>query len=434
MATNENKGLVTQADIEQQQSVISSAENELSILNDKYELLLTEIKDGEAKVLAIQSLKSQFPIDELTERYEAQQDLERTLVDITHSYEKEKILLKSQKKSVKLLEEVPCGDQYPTCKFIKNSHVAKKKIKEQDLAVRENYDRVKSAKKSLNTLKKENLQDKIEKYDGILNREKELQIRLGDQKLILSRTNTKRKTIEESVSDAKRELRSMKLRVSDSKAAEKVSQARKEVQDLTNKINGLDAQRMSLTEAIGHLDAAVKRLKEEKIKYSDLIKQWKSYDLFLNAVSKKGIPLQIMSSQLPAINSEISKILQGVVGFTVELEADPGSNAMDIYINYGDSRRIIECASGMEKMMSSLAIRVALINVSSLPKTDLLVIDEGFGALDDMNVEACGRLLDSLKRWFRNILIISHVDAVKDTVDNVLAISQKEKNSMVQHE
>ena len=100
MATDENKGLVTQVDIEQQQDIISSAENELSILNDKYELLLTEIKDGEVKVISVRSLKSQFPIDELTERYEAQQDLERTLVDITHSYEKEKILLKSQKKTL----------------------------------------------------------------------------------------------------------------------------------------------------------------------------------------------------------------------------------------------------------------------------------------------------------------------------------------------
>ena len=141
-----------------------------------------------------------------------------------------------------------------------------------------------------------------------------------------------------------------------------------------------------------------------------------------------------MSSQLPIINEEISKILQGVVGFTVELEVNEASNDMNVYINYGDSKRIIECASGMEKMMSSLAIRVALINVSSLPKTDLLVIDEGFGALDDMNIEACSRLLDSLKKWFRNILIISQVDAVKDTVDNVLDITQKEKDSRVIHE
>ena len=112
-------------------------------------------------------------------------------------------------------------------------------------------------------------------------------------------------------------------------------------------------------------------------------------------------------SQLPIINAEISRILQNTVGFTVELEADENSNAMDIYINYGDSRRVIELASGMEKMISSLAIRVALINTSSLAKTDMLIIDEGFGSLDEMNVEMCNRLLESLKTWFRNILIIS---------------------------
>ena len=136
-------------------------------------------------------------------------------------------------------------------------------------------------------------------------------------------------------------------------------------------------------------------------------------------------------SQLPIINAEIAKILQNTAGFTVELEADINSNAMDIYINYGDSRRVIELASGMEKMISSLAIRVALINISSLPKTDILIIDEGFGSLDEMNIEACNRLLKSLKRWFKNILIISHVDAVKDVVDNVIDITRKGKDSFV---
>jgi exonuclease SbcC len=137
---------------------------------------------------------------------------------------------------------------------------------------------------------------------------------------------------------------------------------------------------------------------------------------------------------LPHINNEIANILQDVVGFTVELEADPGSNDMDVYINYGDSRRVIECGSGMEKMMSSLAIRVALINISSLPKSDILVIDEGFGALDEMNVEACNKLLESLKKWFKNILVISHVDAVKDAVDDVLDISRKNKDARVFYE
>ncbi len=156
--------------------------------------------------------------------------------------------------------------------------------------------------------------------------------------------------------------------------------------------------------------------------------------MLLQAVSKKGIPRQIISSQLPLINMEISKILQGITGFTVELEADSDSNAMDIYINYGDSKRIIELASGMEKMMASLVIRVALINISSLPKTDMLIIDEGFGALDETNIAACNTLLESLKKWFRNIIIISHIDAVKDSVDNVIDISSAGNNSLVRYD
>ena len=160
-------------------------------------------------------------------------------------------------------------------------------------------------------------------------------------------------------------------------------------------------------------------------KFAELKKKWNVYTAFLQAVDKKGIPLKIMSVQLPIINAEIEKILHGVVEFTVDIEAEENTNALDVFINYGDSKRVIECASGMEKMLSSLAIRVALINVSNLPKSDLLIIDEGFGALDDGNIEACSRLLLSLKKWFKCILVISHIDAIKDVVDNVLDIRNK---------
>jgi len=82
-------------------------------------------------------------------------------------------------------------------------------------------------------------------------------------------------------------------------------------------------------------------------------------------------------------------------------------------------------------MISSLALRVALINVCTLPRSDMLIIDEGFGALDDKNVEACSRLLLSLKKYFSNIIIISHVDAVKDVVDNVIDIQKVGKDAKV---
>ena len=85
-------------------------------------------------------------------------------------------------------------------------------------------------------------------------------------------------------------------------------------------------------------------------------------------------------------------------------------------------------------MISSIAIRVALTSISSLPKSDMLIIDEGFGALDESNLEACARLLQNLKGYFKKIVIISHVDAIKDVVDNMIVIETDGDRSRVNYE
>jgi DNA repair exonuclease SbcCD ATPase subunit len=46
----------------------------------------------------------------------------------------------------------------------------------------------------------------------------------------------------------------------------------------------------------------------------------------------------------------------------------------------------------------------------------------------------CSRLLESLKKWFKNIIIISHVDAIKDAVDNVIEVTWKNTNAKVTYE
>ena len=433
VATND-KGLVTKADIDNHVQVLNDSKESLKNLSDKSDTLLQKVRDFEAKLTSVQAIKDQFPIDDLRERKSALTDLESTLKDLQHAKDLEKQLLESQKKLAKKLEPCDCFEHLPTCDYVKNSDKHKKQMDKQLTKHEEAKEKVRAAQKSLRVMQKENLEEKIEKYDRVLQKENEMRIDLGKVRLELSQANNKKKILSEQVDASELELTSMRARVSSSDEAKKISMIKKQVGDLNTRINTEDAERISLTSEITKSETEIKRLEDEKDEYADLIKRWRIFSLVENAFSKKGIPLQIIASQLPLINEEISKILQGVVGFTVELETKPGSNDMQVYINYGDSRRIIECGSGMEKMMASLAIRVALINISSLPKTDLLVIDEGFGALDDTNIEACSRLLDSLKKWFKNIMIISHVDAVKDAVDNVLEITQFEKNARVVHE
>jgi len=433
-ATLDKNSLVTPQDVSEKESDLSRRQVELSEAAERHRGLIKEISLIEGKISSIASLKQQFPISELRAQYDSRLDLERNIMQVKHLIETERNAISGHKKSLRLLDEVPCGDSFPTCKFIKTSHESKKEIPEREKAVSDLLDKLSAMSKSLESLDKDNLKDKIDKYNQILERERDLQVSLSSKQLEAGRQSSKEENLRSLVKDLDHEIASMRLRISSTDEAERASMAKRLISDLTNDINTRDAERIKHAQMTGTLVTKIDRMKAEKEKFFKILTDWRIYDLFINAVSKNGIPLKIMSVQLPAINTEISKILQGVVGFTVELEADPDTNEMEVYLNYGDSKRIIECGSGMEKMMASLAIRVALINMTSLPKSDLLIIDEGFGALDDMNVESCTRLLNSLKKWFKSILVISHVDAVKDAVENVLDITQKDMNARVVYE
>jgi DNA repair exonuclease SbcCD ATPase subunit len=64
----------------------------------------------------------------------------------------------------------------------------------------------------------------------------------------------------------------------------------------------------------------------------------------------------ILKLQLPAINQEMDKILSNHFDFKITLETDTASNVMDVFIEDSTGKRVIEVASGMEKMVTSIAI------------------------------------------------------------------------------
>jgi DNA repair exonuclease SbcCD ATPase subunit len=81
----------------------------------------------------------------------------------------------------------------------------------------------------------------------------------------------------------------------------------------------------------------------------------------------------------------------------------------------------------MERFISSLAIRVALINVSNLPRSNFLAIDEGWGTMDSDNLNSVYNLFQYLKSQFQFTMIVSHIDSMRDAVDTLLEI-KKENN------
>ena len=433
LATSSKPDVVSQEELNEQKIIVEKINNEILEKIEKKEYALSEIDQLKLKIQMTEHVMKKFPIEEIDKRIEECSDIQKSFVDLEHKHKLQKIELALQEKSIAILNQVPCGDSFPTCKFIKNSYKNKEKIQSQKELVDTIHEQVKVTRRAVKALEKQDLNDQKKKYEALLQRLNEIKIEVSKKKITLHDTTTKVTSFENKLVAENLKLSQMEINVEDDTTNSASIKLKKKISEVSKEINTLDSERLSLAEQIGHNEVNLSNLKKEKSRYATIKNELKLYDMLLQAVSKKGIPRQIISSQLPLINIEISKILQAITGFTVELEADADSNAMDIYINYGDSKRIIELASGMEKMMASLVIRVALINISSLPKTNMLIIDEGFGALDETNIAACNTLLDSLKKWFRNIIIISHIDAVKDSVDNVIDISSAGNNSLVRY-
>ena len=162
---------------------------------------------------------------------------------------------------------------------------------------------------------------------------------------------------------------------------------------------------------------------EERInEVKDLEHKNKLYEYYLNALSKDGVSLELIEKAIPAIEGEINNILGQIVDFGMELELE-GKN-INANLVYGDSKWSLELCSGMERFISGLAIRIALINVCNLPRPNFLVIDEGFGTLDNENLTSLYMLFSYLKTQFDFVMIISHIDSMRDVVDTLMEIKK----------
>ena len=432
LATNPDRDLVTCQDVDEQISRVQQLTDRREMQKKTLGGLGDQLKEASQKVLKIQEFKESFPAEDLKISLEEQRDLENATSSIRHRVDKERQKLKALETQVDVLKKVPCGDKFPTCAFILNANKAKNSLGRRYKKLEELSEDLKITRSALKKLQSRDLEEKLEKYNSLIQNLNTLNIKKGKFQIDeVDLKNNLEKTVEE-LKYQEQALDEMRMNVASNDAAEQLRSLRVKLRRLKTQETGLEERYQLLSEEVGLLQSSIINLQKDKEEYDALLEQWRVFELFLQATSKNGIPLEIIRSRLPEINIEIASILQGVTGFTVELESDEGSNEMNIYINYGDSRRIIECCSGMEKMMSAMAIRVALTNVSELSKPDIFVIDEGFGSLDAGNIEACTSFLESLKKWFRCILIISHVDAVKDAVDNILEIEKRGNDAYVQ--
>jgi DNA repair exonuclease SbcCD ATPase subunit len=188
-----------------------------------------------------------------------------------------------------------------------------------------------------------------------------------------------------------------------------------EAKSINKDIAGLNGSISSLESFIGNIKAKMDEVK-------DLEEKNRLYTYYLDAIKRDGIPYELISKAMPVIENEINNILAQVVDFSIVMDID--GKSINAKIVYEDQEWPLEMCSGMEKFVSGLAIRVALINICGLPRPNFLVIDEGFGTLDANNLSSLFMMMQYLKTQFDFIWMISHLEQMRDIVDGLIEIKK----------
>lgn len=138
--------------------------------------------------------------------------------------------------------------------------------------------------------------------------------------------------------------------------------------------------------------------------------------VYRKIVNKDGLPLYILRSKIDEINEKVNLIVSQVFPFNVDFSVDDDKGELKIQFSYENDadKNDVGLASGSETFIINLCIKVALAQISTLPKIDTVFIDEGYDSLDKDTIERIPALFNVLTNYYKNVITISHLDEVKD--------------------
>jgi DNA repair exonuclease SbcCD ATPase subunit/predicted phosphodiesterase len=401
-------------------------------------LLTTSIKASTAKADKVLELETKttefdkiteflkdFDIVTLNKKKEEIKDYQSKLSAITQDLQLNNKETKYLKDKIKLLGEVPCGTQFPTCKFIKDAIDASNKITSQEDKTNNLADEHDKVGEALTLLSPDVVEKQLNKYQMVLNKQTTVEKEILQLKIDVEKFNTIISNINKEMNLVKEKIEQYKKNEELFKQVESLTQDKNDKQIEWNRLDKqakLDNDELlklyvkfgSLTEKIASLEGTKKELENYRNEFA-------AYDYFMKATSSNGISYEIIKKKLPVINEEITTILSNIVDFQVYFE-DDGSK-LNIMIQHSNSEpRPVEMGSGAEKSIAAMAIRLSMLQVSNLPKSNLFILDEPGTALDSENMEGFIRILDMIKNYYDTVLLISHMDALKDVADQIITI------------
>jgi len=192
-----------------------------------------------------------------------------------------------------------------------------------------------------------------------------------------------------------------------------------------------------------------KKIDKDKIQLEldQLIIQISRFQKLEEAFGKNGVPALLIEQALPEIEAHANELLDrltlGQLSIHFETQSEykdkkrqDKKETLDILINDANGHtRAYEMFSGGEAFRINFAIRLALSQVlakRSGARLQTLVIDEGFGSQDHTGRSRLVETINQVKRDFSKILIITHLEELKDAFPGRIEVEKTPNGSQVE--
>ena len=374
---------------------ILEKEKKLIQKKSKLEVLNNQILDLEEKnKLMEENLKNEKVVNELKEKIkEEKKKLEK--------------ILKLDKEIENLEEQIDIRMELEEIE--KKNQIIESKNQEIDVLIKDKVSQEEELKHQIKNYHSQTL--KLTKLKSSYNEElNQLEIKEKELKVILEDLSL---LDEENVNDLTQ-----------------IETSQKELKILQKELNNFYAEKGKIEEKIR---TNQEKLEDLETNFSLLEEKEKEYGLIKvleRALGKDGMPLFLLNQYLPLITENVNMIIAPFLEREVEIKLD-GDKILFESFNKHCREKSVQIHGGMESFMMDLAFKITIGKFAKMPKGDVLFIDEGISALDKDKISNIDTLFEFLKNHFRKIILITHIDTVKDSIIEKIEIEKVNNLSQI---
>jgi exonuclease SbcC len=203
-----------------------------------------------------------------------------------------------------------------------------------------------------------------------------------------------------------------------------------------------DQQLGAAREALSQAEALRERIDALRSERVAAARDQAAYEELVKAFGRNGLQALIVENAIPEIEQEANDLLRrmsdGQLSLELrtqrELRSGAQAETLEIQISDGLGQRRYELFSGGEAFRVNFALRIALSKLLARragARLETLVIDEGFGSQDQEGRMRLVEAIHTVRDDFAQILVITHLDDLKDAFPTRIEVSKGPGGSQV---